>query len=59
MVLKDKLCFMFIGTSKCAVQLSSIIAVQALYKLNLNLIFHSSEDFILKHFLGNVCYFAF
>lgn len=56
MVLKDKLFFMFSGTSKCAIQLSDI-AVQALYKLSLNLIFHSSEEFILKHFLENVSYF--
>lgn len=41
---------MFSATSKCVIQLSDIIAMQALYKLSLNLNFHSTEDFILKHF---------
>lgn len=40
-----------------AIQLSDVIAVQALCKLSLNFIFHSSGDFNRKYFLENVCYF--
>lgn len=37
--------------------LSDVIAVQALYKLSLNFIFHSSGDFNLKRFLENCVLF--
>lgn len=41
-----------------AIQLSDVIAVQALYKFSLNFIFHSSGDFKLFFFFSdNRCNF--